>query len=214
MDLFDRLKRAAGNIPWGTVASVMAQNMASGPNAEAAYSIMEQLHQWGSHLTENALRKWTVSVMNPTGCESPDVSTGRPRRCRSHAIVHCDVCGRPCCLAHSRVDYAGDAICEVCIGDAKARARGAPGGYRRATYDEDAPKAKPGADVDAALRTMKLPKSASWDEIKKRYRKLVVQYNADRPQSEKQRTLNVERLKKINAAFEVLRKVHEEKAAA
>lgn len=214
MDLFERLKRAAGNIPWGTVASVMAQNMASGPNAEAAYSIMEQLHQWGSHLTENALRKWTVSALNPTGCESPDVSTGRPRRCRSHATLRCDVCGRPCCLAHARVDYMGDGICEVCIGAAKARARVAPGGYRRATYEEEAPKAKPGDESAAALKTLKLPRDANWQQIKTQYRKLVLKYNADRPQSEKQRMVNVERLKKINAAYAVLKAQYEQKAAA
>jgi DnaJ-domain-containing protein 1 len=214
MDLMDRLKRAAGNIPWSTVASVMAQNMAAGPHAEAAYSIMEQLHQWGSRLTDSALRKWPAAILAPTMCDSPDVSTGRPKPCKSHATVRCDVCGRPCCLAHARVDYMADAICEVCIGEAKARARSATGGYKRPAYDQGAPASPSGMSAAEALKALKLSQGATWQQIKAQYRKLAVKHNVDRPQSEKQRAMNVERLKKINAAYAVLREMHERKEAA
>jgi len=214
MDIFERLKRATGNIPWETFASVMAQNL--GANGVAAQEIVEQLKEWGSHLTKNALSKWTVSVMSPTACDSPDVSSGRPRQCPSYAVVKCDVCGRPCCLAHARVDYMGDAICEVCIGEAKGRARTSAGYARPHAHDAPPPAAAPppGMSVQAALKALKLTQDATWPQIKSQYRKLVVKYNADRPQSDRQRTLNVERLKKINVAFEVLRKVYEQKAAA
>jgi hypothetical protein len=214
MDLFERLRRATGDIPWGTFASVMAQNL--GANGVAAQEIVEQLKEWGSHLTKNALSKWTVSVMSPTACDSPDVSSGRPRQCPSYSVVRCDVCQRPCCLAHARVDYMGDAICEVCIGEAKGRARAA--GYSRphAQHEAPPPAASPSGDMSvvAALKTLKLPRDANWQQIKTQYRKLVLKYNADRPQSEKQRTVNVERLKKINAAYAVLKVHYEQKAAA
>ena len=214
MDIFERLRRATGNIPWETFASVMAQNL--GTSGVAAQEIVEQLKEWGSHLTKNALSKWTLSVMSPTACDSPDVSSGRPKQCPSYAVVRCDVCQRPCCLAHARVDYMGDAICEVCIGEAKGRARAA--GYSRphAPHEAPPPAAAPagGMSVAAALKALKIPPRSTWEQIKRQYRKLVVKHNADRPQSDKQRALNVERLKKFNAAYEVLRREYEQKAAA
>ena len=66
----------------------------------------------------------------------------------------------------------------------------------------------------AALKALKIPPRSTWEQIKRQYRKLVVKHNADRPQSERQRALNVERLKKINVAYEVLRREYEQKAAA
>jgi hypothetical protein len=232
MDIFERLKRATGNIPWETFASVMAQNL--GANGVAAQEIVEQLKEWGSHLTKNALSKWTSSVMVPTPCDSPDVSSGRPMACPSFAVVKCDVCGRPCCLAHARVDYMGDAICEVCIGEAKARRRasswadGGPTPYarphagepraerrRRAEPPPHEPPTAPGVMSRAdALRVLKLPKNATWMQVKTQYRKLVLKHNADRPQSDAEREKNTERLKKINAAYAVLKAQYEKREAA
>jgi hypothetical protein len=213
MDLFERLKRATAEIPWETFASVMAQNL--GASSTAAQEVAEQLKEWGSHLTKNALSKWTFAVMSPTPCASPDVSTGRPRACRSYAVVKCDVCGRPCCLAHSRVDYMADAICEVCIGETKARKRAE--GWTNGRQESPPPPAQQapgGMSVAMALKALKMPPRSNWEQIKRQYRKLVLKYNADRPQSDRQRALNVERLKKFNVAYEVLRREYEQKAAA
>jgi len=233
MDIFERLRRAAGNIPWGTVASVMAENL--GADSTAAEEVIEQLKEWGAHLTKNALSKWTVSVVVPTPCDSPDVSSGRPLACASFAVVKCDVCGRPCCLAHSRVDYMGDAICEVCIGEAKARRRatswtdGGAAAYsrphagqprrereQRRRAEPPPPAAEPSGSVSRAeaLRVLKLPKNASWTQIKTQYRKLVVKHNADRPQTDAEREKNTERLKKLNEAYSVLKAHHEKREAA
>lgn len=230
MDLFERLRRAAGQIDWGAVAGAMAENL--GANADASQEIIDQLKEWGSHLTKNALTKWAVSVVLPVDCDSPDVSSGRPRPCPSYAVVRCDVCSRPCCLAHARVDYMGDAICEVCIGEAKARARAGAGGYarphaheprqarqqRQQRHQEPPPppaERKYGEMTRAqALRTLKLDSNATWDQIKAAYRQLVVKHNADRPQTDHEREKNTARLKKINAAFEVLKAEHDGKAAA
>lgn len=215
MDIFERIRRTVGNVPWDTVASVMAQNL--GASSQAAQEIVEQLKEWGSHLTKNALEKWAVSVMSPTACDSPDVSSGRPKSCPSYAVVKCDVCNRPCCLAHARVDYMGDAICEVCIGEAKARARSV-GGYSRphaqAHREAPPPAASASMSAAAALKVLKLGPRASWDQIKAQYRKLVVKHNADRPQTDAEREKNTARLKKINAAYSVLKTRYEQKAAA
>jgi hypothetical protein len=231
MDIFERLRRATGDIPWDTFVSVMAQNL--GANGAAAQEIVAQLKEWGSHLTKNALSKWSVSVMSPVACDSPDVSSGRPQTCPSFAVVKCDVCGRPCCLAHARVDYMGDAICEVCIGEAKVRRRtsswadGGPTPYARPHAGEPRAERKgraeppppaqsaPGVMSRAeALRVLKLPKNSTWLQTKTQYRKLVLKHNADRPQSDAERERNTERLKKINAAYSVLKGHYEQKAAA
>ena len=229
MDIFERLRRAAGNIPWGTVASVMADNL--GADSVAAQEIIEQLKEWGAHLTRNALSKWTVSMMTPTPCDSPDVSSGRPLACASFAVVKCDVCGRPCCLAHSRVDYMGDAICEVCIGEAKARRRstawadGGPAPYSRphAGQPRREGRAEPPPPQESrsgqmsraeALRALKLKSGASWTQIKSQYRKLVLKHNADRPQTDTERLKNTERLKRLNEAYSVLKALHEKQEAA
>lgn len=232
MDIFERIRRATANIPWGTVASVMAENM--GADSVAAEEVIEQLKEWGAHLTKNALAKWTVSVMAPTPCDSPDVSSGHPKACASFAVVKCDVCQRPCCLAHARVDYMGDAICEVCIGDAKRMRRAAAwadggaasyarphaGQPRAERRQRQAPPPPPAAEPPGgmsraeALRALKLKQGASWQQIRAQYRKLVVKYNADRPQTDEERAKNTAHLKKINAAYSVLKAHHEKREAA
>jgi hypothetical protein len=225
MDLFERLRKLADGVPWGTFASVMSENL--GASSEAAEEIVEQLKEWGSHLTKNALSKWTASIATPQPCDSPDVSSGRPKQCPSFAVVRCDVCSRPCCLAHARVDYLGDAICEVCIGEAKARRRasswvdGPPpyarphAGHGEPRRQAKAPPAAPGTmSVAEARKALKLPKTARWAEIKSQYRKLVLKHNADRPQSDAEREKNTERLKTINAAYAVLKEHHEKREAA
>jgi len=65
-----------------------------------------------------------------------------------------------------------------------------------------------------ALRVLKLPKNASWTQIKTQYRKLVVKHNADRPQTDAEREKNTERLKKLNEAYSVLKAHHEKREAA
>lgn len=226
MDFFERLRRSVGNVPWGTVANAMADGL--GARSEAAEEIVRQLTEWGAHLTGNALAKWTVAVAMPVGCDSPDVSSGRPRPCESHAVVRCDVCGRPCCLAHARIDFMGDAICEVCIGEAKARKRAAPNetysrphGERREKRGERRRESPPAEErvasemtVSLALKTLKVRKNADWHEIRVAYRKLVLKHNADRPQTDEQRSRNTERLKTLNAAYAVLKARHEKREAA
>ena len=207
MDLFERLRRDAGKFPWGAVASVFAEEIHG--RAGAAADILSQLREWGSHLSTNALVAWAPNLIRMAPCESPDVSTGKPRRCRSTALVECDICGRPCCLAHARIDYFAGGMCEVCVGVAKSAAR------REGTrYEAPRPRKASEPDVAEALRALKLRPGATWDDVRARYKRLVVKHNADRPQSQKSRDKNTAELKKINGAFEVLRKHFEKKDEA
>jgi hypothetical protein len=205
VDLFERIRRVTGDIQWGSFVAVMARNV--GESSDAAHEVVEQLKEWGSHLTRNALLKWTMAIAAPTPCACPGVASGgKTKPCEWIAIVKCDACGRPCCLAHARVDYAAEAICAVCIVGAKARAQS------YANVDAQAP-GRPGVMTRSqALKTLRLSATAEWAQIKKQYYRLAMKYNPDRPG--KQQAANTERMKKINAAFEVLREEHERKAAA
>ena len=211
MDFFERLRRAAGNIPWGQVASVMAENLGAG--TVAAQEVIEQLKEWGSHLTKNALSKWTVSVVTPTPCESPDVSSGRPKSCGSYAVVKCDCAGAT--AASPTPESITWATRSAKSASAKRKREcGRLTGYARPQGHKSPPKPEAGMSRADALRTLKLRAEASWPEIKVQYRKLVVKHNADQPQSDAQRAKNTERLKKINVAFAALKQEHEKQEAA
>ncbi len=213
MDLFERIRRVTGDIPWETFAQVMAPNV--GQSAVAAHAIVQQLKEWGAHLTKNALLKWSVTALTPTPCDCPERAGKHSIPCSSLAVLRCDACGRPCCMAHARIDYMGDGICEVCIIEAQERGRANYGTYARPHAEPSAPERKPGEMTPAqALKVLKLPATATWRQIRRQYRLLALTYNADRPQSDKQRARNTARLVKLNAAYEVLRAQYEQKREA
>lgn len=202
-DIFAKFGRKVSRIPWGAVAGVVVEQLHA--QSGIAGEVLGQLQEWASYLAANAVREWPETIASRAPCACPNVSSGTPKKCHASAVVVCDVCSRKCCLAHARIDYLGGAICEICIGEAKARARA------------DGPKAEratPKKDVDRALKILDLGRGATWDEIRKRHRELAFKYNADRPQTDKMRAQNTERLKKVNWALEVLRKFHEDKKEA
>jgi DnaJ-domain-containing protein 1 len=201
VNLFEKLRRDAGKMPWGAVLSVAVEGLHS--KTDSARSVVDQLRDWGALLTKNALMKWSMNLAKGERCESPDVSSGSPRRCRYVAPLTCDVCSRPCCLAHARVDFYGDAICEVCIGEAKARQRGG------------AVPPRPSAMTPAeAFRIFGLRPSVDFSEVKRRYKKLVFELSPDRTQDALKKETRTKRLKKVNAAFVVLSRHFEEKEKA
>jgi hypothetical protein len=203
-DIFATFGRKVSRIPWGAVAGVVVEQLHA--QGGVAGQVLAQLQEWAGHLAANAVREWPGTIASHAPCACPNVASGTPKKCHASAVVVCDICNRKCCLAHARIDYLAGAICEICIGEAKARARAAgpkaPG------------QAAPKKDVDRAFRILDLGRTATWEEIKKRHRELVFKHNADRPQTDKMRAQNTERLKKVNWALEVLRKFHEDKKEA
>jgi hypothetical protein len=201
-DLLNKLK---DEVPWSTLVDVISQNVEQ--RLDATHEIVEQLKQWGAHLTSHALSKWSLAVVDPHPCQVPHVGPDEKlQRCRATAIVRCDSCGRWTCLAHCRVDYLADATCAVCIGEAKAHFRNARDHW------ETQKDTKRRERVSAAYRTLKLDEDATFAEVKRRYRSLMREHHADRPQSERERERNTRRMQKINEAFEVLKKHFEEAA--
>jgi len=188
-NLSDILKNTRKSIPWAAIASVVAENV--GVRVEATKEIVAQLQMWGSFLSKHAIANWSSSLLSPIACEVPG------SRCPSTAVVRCQGCGKRCCLAHVRLSFLAEGICEACIEEKMGIARPVREGDR----------------LQAALRVMGLHSNASWSEVKSRYRKLAVKHNADVPQSREERAENTKRLKAINAAYAVLRDHFEQEAA-
>jgi hypothetical protein len=203
-DLLNKLKTT---VPWATFGEVISQHLDQ--RVDATREIVDQLKQWGAHLTSHALSKWSIALVDPHDCQVPHIGPeGHITKCQATALLCCDICSRWSCLAHCRTDWMADGICAVCIGDAKARHRSA-----QSEWEEQKAKRKQ-RNIGAAFRTLKLKPSATLTEVKRQYKTLVRQYNADMPQSDKQRARNTTRLQKINEAFEVLKEHFESTEAA
>ena len=167
---------------------------ASGPVKE----ILDQIMEWGSHLTKNATAKWLPVVLGNHKCSID---------CGAQAVVKCDSCGRYCCLAHVRIDYGANASCAVCVS-----------GYGAASASEGAAGAADTsgdwAAIAKAYRTIGVPETATLDEVRTAYRKLVIQHHPDKARTEGSRKKREARLKRVNVAYKVLNDHLEKRAAA
>ena len=91
---------------WSNIAQGFLNSLrsAAGQRADAANEIIAQIANWGSHLAKNASERWLMAVADPQPCRHKQ----RPgQTCGMHALVRCDVCGNPVCLAHARIDFLG-----------------------------------------------------------------------------------------------------------
>ena len=105
-DLLEKLKQ---QVPWATFGEVLSQQLDQ--RMDATREIVDQLKEWGTHLTSNALRKWSVSLIDPHDCQVPHVGADeRLSKCTAKGVVLCDCCGRWSCLAHCRVDWQADGL--------------------------------------------------------------------------------------------------------
>lgn len=186
--------------PWGRIAASFL-----GTAQMASSKVSDQVLQWGALLVRNAALRWAPLAVQNVFCATAD--------CSAQAFVPCAACGKAFCLGHSMLSYHGEGICEGCATELVASKRGVRAA-RQQQQRQQAPAPAPKKDeAAAALRTLRLPKTASWDEIKSTYKKLCVKHNADKPQSAAARAKNTERLKEINGAYAVLRARYERVAA-
>lgn len=180
---------------WSNIAQGFLNSLrsAAGQRADAANEIIAQIANWGSHLAKNASERWLMAVADPQPCRHKQ----RPgQTCGMHALVRCDVCGNPVCLAHARIDFLGNGVCFSCVRNAM-----------RAHGPVIATK------ITDALKVLGLRKSALWEEIALAHRKLVLKHHPDRATGAKDRVKREARMKEINAAYETL-KAHYQREAA
>jgi len=169
----------------GTLASSAASVVGSQVGAQAS-AVSGQFLEWGRAFTENAMRNWGLRSMVPRECAQPG--------CRHQALANCAACEGMFCLGHALVSYNAEAICDICARTIVDIQHGrSVRGTTRASKTED------------AMAELRMDASATWADVQKEYKRLVVFYNADAPQPESMRRRNEERLKKIHAAFATLR---------
>jgi hypothetical protein len=197
----------------GSIASVLT----GAPN-DAHRRIWGELSPWLSSLMVHAAPKWLPTLAVGVTCE-----TGPPpAACPRTAIAACDVCHRPCCLSHSRIDQNGDAICLHCVFVAIQAQRSSnaangvpPRGRSRwhspppgAGEADAAAKAAAAAAVEGAFKVLGVRPGVPFATVKSAYRKLAAKLHPDKypSASEAEKQKLADRLKIVNGAFETLKK--------
>ena len=169
---------SGGGAPWGRIASSFAQ--------ERGGRLVEQLTQWGSILSGNAMRKWGPRAVMPNECAHED--------CELDALARCMICGQEHCLAHSFVNHEADGICFVCAFQAGARSE--PARQRRSVKQS-------AAELDA-YRVLGLRPGVSEEQIEAAYRSLARKHHPDRARDARSRKEAELNLREINLARDVL----------
>ncbi len=198
----------------GSIASVLT----GAPN-DAHRRIWGELSPWLTSLMAQAAPKWLPHLVVGVACET---GPGGAPPCARKAVAACDVCHRPCCLSHSRIDQSGDAICLHCVYVAiktqqtANAANGVPpggrGGWRSpppgAGDPDAAAKAAAAAAVENAYKVLGVRAGVPFATVKTAYRKTAAKLHPDKhpnaSPSEKQQL--GDRLKIVNGAFETLKK--------
>lgn len=188
MGLFDDLLEDTGTAPpWGRIAATFLSGLQT---AQAGGGkVIDQLLQWGSLLARNAPARWGQQALKPTFCAVA--------KCEAQALVPCAACGKAYCLAHVLVSYHAEGICEPCALEFVAMKR------KRTTTDDL---------VAEAYKTLRVPKTSDWDDLRAAYRSLAAKHHPDKQKTEAARAKAEKRMKEINAAYAAL-KLHLQEAA-
>lgn len=190
--------------------------------------IWNELKPWVANLLPAATSKWLPRIAVGNQCEVPLVERGAftNRQCERLAVAACDVCHRPVCLHHARIDQYGDAICYICVADAtvavpplqreRARARGAPPRPTAAAgHEHTTPPPKPGPspqDVAKAMQILGVKPTSTWEQVRAAHRKLSAQHHPDKHRTARQKTAAEKKFLLVQKAFEVLKTKYPEAA--
>jgi len=189
--------------------------------------IWHELKPWLGNLLPAATRKWLPYITAGASCEVPVMQRGQMvGDCQHFAVAACDVCHRPVCLHHGRIDQFGDAICYICVSDAlqvvpqlqRERARAA-GTARPQPPPRGAPPPaqKPGPsplEVVEALSVLGLKPGAKWPAVAAAHRKLSAQLHPDRHQSQRKKDAANTTYVVVQGAFNLLRPLYDAQAVS
>lgn len=206
----------------GEILGQMFGGLASADNG-VHIKVWHELKPWVAALVPNATSKWIPSIAGDVACEIPVMRRGAESDCSRHAVACCDVCHRPTCLGHGRIDALGDIICYQCVADAlqlvppARRARAAQQPPRpRPQEQQEAPPPQPGKppptyfEIVAAFGVLNLKPGSPFAAIKSAHRKLSAQHHPDKQRSSAKKAAAEGRFKQIQAAYEVLKRAHPE----
>lgn len=160
--------------------------------------LWRELQPWLAQLSQHAAGKWVPRLTFGFPCQIPNYQAGVPvGPCQHHAITTCDVCQKPCCLHHARIDSLGDGICYLCVAAAVRRARGEP---------------EPTVDLGWARKQLRVKVDASWEEVRAAHRKLSAIHHPDKQRTDKAKAKAEAKFKDIQKAFDMLKTEHEKAA--
>ncbi len=195
-----------------------------------------ELKPWISNLVPAATRKWIPRITGGDMCEVPIMRRGQVvGECDHYGLAVCDICHRPVCLEHSRIDRDADAICFLCMTDAlqavpvfqRERARQQQGGPKTRTQrerqeerdrerqqerqQEQPPPGKrpPNAlEVLTALTRLELKPGASWEEVRAAHRRLSAKLHPDRGKTTKEKAKLEAKFVEVQKALDLLKQVY------
>lgn len=178
-----------------------------GPGYEAVWA---QLKPWLARISTNGVLRWLPRAASQMPCQIPQYDQGIPvGPCEHTALETSLLCGRPVCLNHSFIDgQQGDAVCYLCIVEARARAAGQAPPPPPPPADEAPPP--PDARAEAAGKAwwargvLGVQEGVTWDAVKAQYRKLSAQFHPDRPTGDERR------FKDVQTAYTVLKTLYGE----
>ena len=175
-------------------------------DSAAPTQLRDQALKWMGYFAANAVTACGPNVLDPEPCDF----------CSELGVVDCQVCGARTCLAHSFVNHKAEAVCFECVSGVVGTKVDQKRMREQQKFRRRAEKAtrKPGADerLVVALKELGLEKGAAYEDVKAAHRYLVLKHHPDRVKSDAAKERAGEKLKKINAAFAVL-KTHYERAA-
>ncbi len=207
---------------FGEILGQMFGGLASADNG-VHLRVWNELKPWVGKLVPSATSKWLPSIAGGVACEIPILRRGLESDCPHHSVACCDVCHRPTCLNHGRIDALGDIICYQCVADAtvlvpparRARAAQQPPRERR-QQQEQAPPPQQGkppptyGETMAAFGVLNLKPGAPMTAIKAAHRKLSAQYHPDKQRTSTKKAAAEARFKQVQQAYDVLKRAHPE----
>lgn len=171
---------------------------------------------WINELTRAATTKWLPFLVHGIPCEVAE----HQRPCTGASIAACGICRRPVCIHHSFVSKTAEAVCIPCAIRAKgAYTEPAAPPPRPAGVDPDTrapppePPVIPPQLLAAARRVLGTKRDTPWDEVERRYKKLLAKYHPDRQQARQDKLRAEAKFKEVRAAFDLLKKEREQKAS-
>jgi hypothetical protein len=179
--------------------------------------ILRELRAWSETLLPAAARKWLPMMAAAMPCQVPLMRSGHKiGDCERSAVGACDVCSRPVCLGHCRIDHNADAICHICVAEAmKVLPTWRREQSARQQQQQPPPQQKRGPSdeqIAAAYKTLGLKKVATWPEVKAATKRLMVKHHPDKVGTPREKAKAEAKFKEVQAAQELLKHRYPESA--
>jgi len=199
------------------MAGKVIEDLTQSPEGMPA-RIWQELSPWIGTFTASAAAKFLPYLSEGKPCSVLVIGRGSPLPCTNHAIAACEACGRAACVHHCMLDQHGSVVCYHCVTEIMRLKRGAmpPGSAPGPTADRQAPVPDElrAERVKRALAVLGLRNGVSWDDIKRRHRKLCAEHHPDKHRSPEAKKVHEARYKEVSAAFMDLERFYKKSEAA